>query len=462
MMDYSHYFNEKRFDIKAQSEAEVCVKNLANWTPAVDEIRTWPEYSPQPLRALPGLAKKLGIGQLFVKDESRRFGPDLGSFKALGAPYAVYEVLAEEVYARTGTRPTSAELRILKYHDITKRVTVCVATDGNQGRGLAYGAKIFGCRCVDYIHNHVSEGRADAMRDLGAVVIRVDGEYELSVTRAKEDARMNGWHFVSSTSWSDFDDDIPQNVMNAYMTVAEEAISMLPSLAGVTHLFVCGGVGSIAAAVFNGFYKHLRLGETKQSGGNNDDESPRFPRFVIVEPSEADCLFQSAKNGEPRESKGTLRTLMAGLACRTPSPAAWKVLNWLASDFVTVPDSVAVDGMRALASGGEGDVPIVIGESSAASVGLLLGGLGEEGMEGMEGAVRGMPVRGELVRGNLGLDESSQVVIFGLEGATDPKIYESLVGVTPQEIFDAQDRVLAGEKWPTYRAGVLCKQISEF
>ncbi|KAL1876768.1 hypothetical protein Plec18167_005177 [Paecilomyces lecythidis] len=411
-MEYAHYYNADRLSSQAEEAAAVCMQNLSNWRPAVDEIRAWPEYSQQPLLSLPKLARKLGISEIFVKDESRRFGTDLGSFKALGAPYSVYKILAEEVHAKTGVYPTAAQLRTDKYRDITRNITVCVATDGNQGRGLAYGAKIFGCRCVDYIHDHVSEERAKRMMALDAIVIRIDGEYEASVNRAKEDARMNGWFFVSSTSWSDFDNDVPQHVMNAYMVVLEEAIEQIPQLEKITHVFVCGGVGSIAAAIFQGFYTYIRGTQKAPS---------KVPRFIVVEPSEADCLLQSAKNGELRQSEGTLRTLMAGLACRAPSPAAWKILKWLASDFVAVPDSAAVEGMKTLAHGREGDIPVVCGESSAASMGVLF----ESGTN-------------SSLREKLGLDENSQAIMFGLEGATDPAIYESLVGKSPATIFEAQ------------------------
>lgn len=333
----------------------------------------------------------------------------------------MYRILADEVQRQTGTRPSSSELRTGKYHHITQQVTVCVATDGNQGRGLAYGAKVFGCRCVDYIHSHVSPERAKMMMDFGAVVIRIDGEYEASVDRAKEDARMNGWHFVSSTSWTDFDHGIPQDVMNAYMVVVEEALGMLPSLNTITHVFVCGGVGSIAAAVFIGFYKRwCEIKAVDCTGG--------LPRFVVVEPTEADCLFQSAKAGEMRRSKGNLQTLMAGLACRSPSPAAWKILDWLASDFVAVPDSVAIDGMRVLAEGKNGDVPVVCGESSAANMGVLL-----------------KADRDKALREKLGLDENSRCVIFALEGATDPRIYKELVGKTPEDVFKVQGEYLQME-----------------
>lgn len=415
IVNYHHHSSTRRLSKAAEEAAANCVTNLSNWAVAVQEIQTWPEYEPQPIRSLPRLAKTLGLGDIYVKDESKRFGTELGSFKALGAPYAVYRILADEVQRQTGVRPSSAELRTSKYHNITQRVTVCVATDGNQGRGLAYGAKVFGCRCVDYIHSHVSPERAKAMMDLGAIVIRIDGEYEASVERAKEDAHMNGWHFVSSTSWTDFDHGIPQDVMNAYMVVVEEALSMLPNLETITHVFVCGGVGSIAAAVFMGFYK--RCCEIQSL-----DSAVTLPRCVVVEPNEADCLFRSARAGEMRLSEGNLKTLMTGLACRSPSPAAWKMLDWLASDFVAVPDSAATEGMRVLAEGRHGDIPVVCGESSGANIGVLL----KAGSD-------------KTFREKLGLKETSRCVVFSLEGATDPKMYQEFVGKTPETVFMAQN-----------------------
>ena len=413
---YSHHSNHLRLAKDTRACSEACVQNLSRWEEAVREIRTWPEYERQPLRTLDNSAKSIGIAKLFYKDESMRFGPHMASFKALGAPYAVYHLLADEVHLRTGLRPSSDELRSNKYRNITERVTVCVATDGNQGRGLAYGAKVFGCRCVDYVHTNVSTDRTDSMEKQGAIVIRVNGEYEESVKRAKEDAKINGWHFVSSTSWDDFSAGIPQMVMNAYMVLWEEACEIIPEVEKTSHVFMCGGVGSIAAAMIMGFFSHCQQDQTPLSR-----TTIGIPRFVVIEPDEADCLSQSSKSGIPTSSTGSLRTIMAGLACRDPSPAAFKLLSWLASDFVTVPDSFAVDGMRALAAGNEGDIPIVCGESSGASMGLMLKSGGDT-----------------TLRKKLGLDQHSRVVLFGCEGATDAKIYEQLVGMTPDAVFREQ------------------------
>jgi diaminopropionate ammonia-lyase len=180
---------------------------------------------------------------------------------------------------------------------------------------------------------------------------------------------------------------------------------MLPDPSKVTHLFMQGGVGSIAAAVYMGFAQSI---------------TGPMPRFVMVEPLEADCLYQSAVNNQPTPSSGNLRTIMAGLACREVSPAAWKILDWLCSDYMAIPDEWVVQAMKALANGG-GDVPIVCGESAAGGMGVLLN----------------MLTHPEL-KDKLGIDASSQVLLFGCEGATDADIYCELVGQSATEVFERQ------------------------
>jgi diaminopropionate ammonia-lyase len=403
-----HHHNSRRLTEAAERRAAEAVRNLQGWERAIEEVRGWPEYAEQPLRTLDHAAGRVGVEGLFYKDESQRFGRELGSFKALGAPYAVSCLLADVVEARTGARPTASQLRGGELRAITERVTVCVATDGNQGRGLAYAARTFGCRCVTYIHGHVSPGRKEAMERLGAVVIRIDGEYEASVARAREDAEINDWHFVSSTSWDEFRSPVPRAVMHGYMVMVEEALAQVPDLGRITHVFMQGGVGSIAAAVFLGVHRRLPAST---------------PRFVLVEPIEADCLYRSAVAGRPVPSAGSLRTIMAGLACREVSPAAWRVLEWLTSDFLTIPDAWAAQAMRDLADGG-GDTPIVCGESAAGGMAVLLEAADDPGL-----------------RERLGLTPDSRVVLFGLEGATDPAIYEQIVGSFPDAIFARQTEI---------------------
>ncbi len=405
--EYKLFHNPCWLDEEAKKGAETALKNLRGWEPAVEAIKTWPGYAPTPLWSLDHRAKDLGVAKIYYKDESQRFGRKLGAFKALGAPYTVYRILSDIVEQKTGVRPTTEDLRSGKYAEITRHETMAVATDGNQGRGLAWGASMFGCKAVDYIHETVSEGRKRAMEDFGAVVIRCKGEHEASAARGKEDAAMSGWHYITSTSWDDWNEEICRDVMHGYMTTVAEALDQIPELDKVTHVFCQCGVGSIGAAVFFGFMERLT--------------GKKMPRFVLVEPTEAACMYKSAVEGKPTPADGTMLTIQAGLACRVPSTAAWHIHHWLCSDFVAVPDSYCAEGMKVLAEDSE-DVPVVIGESSAGSMGLV------------------MQLKNDVeLRSQLGINENSRLVLFALEGATDPVLYKKFVGKTPDEVFARQD-----------------------
>ena len=60
------------------------------------EVRAYhaslPGYAPTPLAEVPALAAELGVGRVFVKDESARLG--LPAFKVPGASWAVRQVRA--------------------------------------------------------------------------------------------------------------------------------------------------------------------------------------------------------------------------------------------------------------------------------------------------------------------------------------------------------------------------------
>src|SRR5215475_1180427 len=57
-------------------------------------------HAPTPLYSLPALARRLGVGEIRVKDESQRFG--FGAFKALGGVFAVFVELSRAVRESKG------------------------------------------------------------------------------------------------------------------------------------------------------------------------------------------------------------------------------------------------------------------------------------------------------------------------------------------------------------------------
>ena len=384
--------------VEAYGTTRATVLNEAGFAAAEREIRSWPGYSETALRSLPGLAARLGIATLAYKDESGRFG--LKSFKSLGGAYAVFRVLANAVAARTGeAHPGSRQMIDGDYAVITRAVTVACATDGNHGRSVAWGSQLFGCSCVIYVHEGVSEARRAAIARYGADVIRVPGNYDDSVRHAAAEATERGWTVVSDTTYEGYR-DIPIDVMHGYGVLSREIAGTMEN--PPTHVFVQAGVGGLAASVCAVFW--TVWGE-------------RRPQMIIVEPMAADCHFRSAKAGRPVAVHGSLDTVMAGLACGEVSPAAWKIVDTGASAYVAIDDAFALEAMRLLARPTPPDPAIVAGETGAGGLAALL-------------AVN----ERDDARDTLGLDSSSRVLVIGSEGDTDPEIYRRIVGTVPHEV----------------------------
>jgi len=379
--------------------ARARVLSAEGFAAAKAEISSWPGYAPTPLRSLPGLARKQGLGTLWYKDECGRFG--LKSFKALGGAYAVANVIKRRIAGEgRGAIPASVELLRGGHAALVRGITVCCATDGNHGRSVAWGAQLFGCQCVIFVHETVSQGRRDAIARYGAEVVEVKGNYDDAVRHAAATAAANGWTVVSDTSYPGYR-EIPTDVMHGYGVMAAEIADALD--APPTHVFVQAGVGALAAATCADFW--LRYGA-------------RRPFFVVVEPATADCVARSLAAGHPVAVAGALETVMAGLACGEVSELAWEVLGAGANAAVAVDDAHALAAVRAFAGPVAGDPPIVSGETGAAGLAALL-------------AADADPT----IRGALRLDRNARVLLLGSEGDTDPAIYRQIVGRTADEIL---------------------------
>lgn len=361
---------------------------------AYQEITTWPGYAPTALLTLDGLAAQLGLAAVFYKDEASRFG--LGSFKALGGAYAVLRIVQARLAAHLARPVSTSEVRSGIHARLIEGLTVTTATDGNHGRSVGWGAAQLGCAAVIYIHAGVSAGRATELARYGATVTRVAGNYDDSVARAAADATANGWFLVADTSHAGYE-EVPRQVMAGYGLLVDEVLSCPALRAPLTHVFVQGGVGGLAGAVCARLWQ--TLGRTR-------------PRLVVVEPALAACLFESARTGNASAIRVEQETVMAGLSCGEVSAVAWQLLASGADDFLTIDDGLVAPTMQGLAQGIAGAAPIVAGESAVAGLAAVI-------------ACSQQP---EL-RANLGLDPDSRVLVVGTEGATDPAIYQALVGL---------------------------------
>lgn len=363
--------------------------------------KSFPMYAPTPLAKLPETAKALGIGEIYVKDESHRFG--LNAFKVLGGSYAIGNILAGKLgkpLSETGYDVlTSAETK-----KALGDITFITATDGNHGRGVAWTANTLGQKSVVHMPKGTVEERLTNIRLAGAQADIIDGNYDDAVRLSRKEAAENGWIIVQDTSWEGYE-EIPAWIMQGYCTMGLEAYEQLPQKP--THIFLQAGVGSMAgtiSALFASIYGEER------------------PRIIIVEPNNADCFYRTAKadDGKLHIVTGDMKTIMAGLACGEPCGLAWEILKNCADHFIAFPDWAAAKGMRILGNPLGADDRVISGESGASGFGCMAAILTEPELA---------PLKQEL-----GLDERSRVLFFSTEGATDRENYRRIVwdGFSPK------------------------------
>lgn len=354
---------------------------------------TFPMYAPTPLVSLADTARCLGLDELYVKDESARFG--LNAFKVLGGSYALGCILAE----RLGLAPEEMDFSMLTSPETRGKLgkmTFVTATDGNHGRGVAWSAARFGQQAVVYMPRGSAAERLENIRREGAEASIIAGNYDDAVRLASRKAQEEGWVLVQDTAWPGYE-QIPLRIMQGYTTMALEALEQLPEKP--THVFLQAGVGSMAAAaaaLIAGYY-----GEDR-------------PVIVIVEPNKADCLFRTAAadDGQLHTVDGPMDTIMAGLACGEPCSIAWEILKNCADHFLSVPEYAAAVGMRILGNPAGMDKRVISGESGAAAFGALASILRQEDL-------------GEL-REKLGLRSGSRVLCISTEGDTDRENYRAI------------------------------------
>lgn len=375
--------------------------------------REIPGYRPTPLCSLPNLSNMLGVESIWVKDEAQRL--ELNSFKVMGGSFAIFRLIQKKL----GLSDSEMSYEFLLSKECKKRLGEMVfasATDGNHGRGLAWAANKLGYKCMIYVHSGTSRPRIEAIEHFGATVKVIKGNYDNAVRQCNEDAKKNGWQVVSDTSWDGYT-EIPTWIMQGYNTILLETQEQFASqgITKPTHIFVQAGVGALACSVI-GFYSALFK-----------DESPKF---IVVEPDKAACLYESAlkNDGRPHDVLGDLDTIMAGLACGEPSPIAWEVLKRTADAFVKCPDYVAARGMRVLATPLHDDPLVISGESGAVTLGALYSIMTEKG--------------GEEFRKALGIDNTSKILFINTERNTDPIKFRQI-------IWDGMDTV--PEKFQTVR-----------
>ena len=358
LINKNNNFNkEKILQILSAEDIDIAYKTISSWD----------NYLSTPLISLNKLNEKLKLNKIFYKDESKRF--HLKSFKALGGAYAVE--------------------KIIKGND---KNVISTATAGNHGRSVAWGAQKNGLECKIFISEFVSESRAKVMRNFGADVIRVKGNYEDSLNECITQSNKNNWQIVQDVAWEDYK-LVPKLTMAGYSVMMKETSEQIKN-EKISHVILQAGVGGMAAAMVAGIARYLDY----------------IPQIIVVEPDSAACVLESINKGKIEKISIEKESIMGGMSCGEVSLVPWEILKNSVHFCVTVSDDYISKTIKYLANKEFSNEKIIGGECSTPGI-VSLAGLNND----------------YETRKKINLNENSNVLIFGCEGDADEELYKKLL-----------------------------------
>jgi len=353
----SNFNKEKILQILSAEDIDIAYKTISSWD----------NYLSTPLISLNKLNEKLKLNKIFYKDESKRF--HLKSFKALGGAYAVE--------------------KIIKGND---KNVISTATAGNHGRSVAWGAQKNGLECKIFISEFVSESRAKVMRNFGADVIRIKGNYEDSLNECIMQSNKNNWQIVQDVAWEDYK-LVPKLTMAGYSVMMKETSEQIKN-EKISHVILQAGVGGMAAAMVAGIARYLDY----------------IPQIIVVEPDSAACVLESINKGKIEKISIEKESIMGGMSCGEVSLVPWEILKNSVHFCVTVSDDYISKTVKYLANKEFSNEKIIGGECSTPGI-VSLAGLNND----------------YETRKKINLNENSNVLIFGCEGDADEELYKKLL-----------------------------------
>ena len=183
------------------------------------------------------------------------------------------------------------------------------ASAGNHAQGVAYAAKVYGCKAVIVMPTTTPLMKVDRTKSYGAEVVLYGNVYDEAAAHAAKLAAEHGYTFIHP-----FDDPA---VATGQGTIAMEIVKELPT---VDYILVPVGGGGLAAGVST-LAKLL---------------NPKI-KVIGVEPAGANCLQASLAAGKP-VTLPSVSTIADGTAVKTPGKKIFPYLQKGLDDVITVED----------------------------------------------------------------------------------------------------------------------------
>ncbi|MHC1723098.1 MAG: diaminopropionate ammonia-lyase [Aminipila sp.] len=288
------------------------------------------EYEKTPLHSLKSLAAQLHVKEIYVKDESYRFG--LNAFKGLGVSYALNEIIK---------------------NNPQEEYTFVSCTDGNHGKALAWRANRLGHKAIIFMPKGSESRRVKAIEQHHAKVFVTQMNYDDTVRYAAEYAKEHNYYLIQDTALPDYT-EVPNNIVLGYSTMIHEALEQMSERP--THIFLQAGVGSMAGGVL--WYLYNRFAE-------------ELPFIGVIEASSVACIYDSIEQKKMISIGGEPYTVMAGLNCGEANFTTFPLLKAKCNCFIKCRDEVTVQGMFRAKNPIKNDCSFSSGESGAVGLGFV-------------------------------------------------------------------------------------------
>ncbi len=220
---------------------------------------------------------------IYLKPENMQY---TGAYKVRGAYYKI-STLSEE----------------------DRKKGLITASAGNHAQGVAYAAKLFGCKATIVMPTTTPLIKVNRTKSYGADVVLYGDVYDEACEYAYELADRHGYTFIHP-----FDDP---TVATGQGTIAMEIINELPD---VDYILVPIGGGGLATGVSTA---------AKLMNPN--------VKVIGVEPAGANCMQVSVEKGEVTTLPG-VNTIADGTAVKTPGSKIFPYIQKNVDQILTVPD----------------------------------------------------------------------------------------------------------------------------
>ena len=206
-----------------------------------------------------------------------------------------------------------AYYRISTLSDEERQRGLITASAGNHAQGVAYAARVYGCKAVIVMPTTTPLIKVERTRNYGAEVVLYGDVYDDACAKALELAAENGYTFIHP-----FDD---LTVATGQGTIAMEIVKELPL---VDYILVPVGGGGLATGIST-LTKML---------------NPKI-KVIGVEPAGANCLQASLEKGEVM-TLPSVNTIADGTAVKRPGEKIFPYLQKNLDDVITVSDEELV------------------------------------------------------------------------------------------------------------------------